>query len=200
MDKGTNAHHQSLTNDCYGMTFVAATVQHVVFKDTSRMSKTSFDKLLLFIRRDLEVDASRARCCGGIILPELCLYCTLQYCAGGLYSDIKNFTSISTASFYCALFVFWVLWSRRVLISFTFLKLSMNCSLNKNIQSATDGTCHESSVWCWFQAACFQLVLVQKESCKHPTTFILVSWRTVRDAHILAEGLTLHGKQNFETN
>ncbi len=100
MDKGTNAHHQSLTNDYYGMTFVAATVQHVVFKDTSRMSKASFDKLLLFIRSDLEVDASRARCCGGIILPELSLYCTLQYCVGGLYSDIKNFTSISTASFY----------------------------------------------------------------------------------------------------
>ena len=70
------------------------------FQRHIRMSKASFDKLLSFIRHDLEVDASRARCRGGIILPELCLYCTLRYCAGGSYSDIKYFTGISTASFY----------------------------------------------------------------------------------------------------
>ena len=70
------------------------------FQRCIRMPKASFDKLLMFIQYDLEVDPSRARCQGGIILPELCLYCTLQYCGGGSYSDIKYFTGISTASFY----------------------------------------------------------------------------------------------------
>ena len=67
-----------------------------------RMSKASFDKLLLFIRRDLVVDDIRARSWGGAILPELCLYCCLRYCAGGSYSNIKFFIGISTSSFYCA--------------------------------------------------------------------------------------------------
>lgn len=70
------------------------------FQRHIRMSKLSFDKLLLLIRHDLMVDAIKARCRGGAILPELCLYCCLRYCAGGSYSDIKYFIGISTSSFY----------------------------------------------------------------------------------------------------
>ena len=65
------------------------------------MSKASFDKLLLFIRRDLLVDDIRARSRGGAILNKLCLYSCLRYCAWGSYSFIKYFIGTSTSSFYC---------------------------------------------------------------------------------------------------
>ena len=70
------------------------------FQRHIRMSKTSFDKLLALIRHDLMVDDIKARSRGGAILPELCLYCCLRYCAGGSYSDVKYFIGISTSSFY----------------------------------------------------------------------------------------------------
>ena len=70
------------------------------FKKHLRMTKASFDKLLSYIQHDLEVDNEKARSRGGAILPELCLYCCLRYCAGGSYSDIMYFTGISTSSFY----------------------------------------------------------------------------------------------------
>jgi hypothetical protein len=59
-----------------------------------------FTKLLGFIRDSRLVDSDMASLCGGIIAPEIQLHCTLQYIAGGLYSDIKFFMGISTASFY----------------------------------------------------------------------------------------------------
>jgi DDE superfamily endonuclease len=37
---------------------------------------------------------------GGVILPELRLYCTIRWLAGGSYTDISLFTGISQASFY----------------------------------------------------------------------------------------------------
>jgi hypothetical protein len=41
-----------------------------------------------------------ASLCGSEIALEIQLYCTLQYIAGGSYSDIQFFMGISTASFY----------------------------------------------------------------------------------------------------
>jgi DDE superfamily endonuclease len=70
------------------------------FTTHMRMSKASFYELLSLIRHDLEVDETRARSRGGAILPELCLYCCLRYCAGGLHSDIRYFIGISKSSFY----------------------------------------------------------------------------------------------------
>jgi hypothetical protein len=71
------------------------------FQRQIRMSKPSFDKLLLLLRHNLMVDAIEARCRGGAILPELCLYCCLRYCAGGSSnSDIKYFIGISTSLLY----------------------------------------------------------------------------------------------------
>ena len=65
-----------------------------------RMSKPSFDKLLAFLRHELEVNELMAEKRGGQIIPELCLYSTLRWLAGGSYLDICNITGISTASFY----------------------------------------------------------------------------------------------------
>jgi len=70
------------------------------FQRHIRMSPASFKKLLSFIRDDLMVDQEMANIRGGAILPEIALYATLRYLAGGSYSDIRFFTGISTSSFY----------------------------------------------------------------------------------------------------
>lgn len=70
------------------------------FKRHLRMSAQSFDKLLSYVYDDLLVDFEMAQRRGGPIIPELCLYCTIRYFAGGSYSDIHYFTGISKSSFY----------------------------------------------------------------------------------------------------
>jgi hypothetical protein len=67
-----------------------------------RMSKESFDKLLLYIIQGLNDKNERSIGRGGQILPELCLYCTLCYLAGGSYLDIHYFCGISETSFYAS--------------------------------------------------------------------------------------------------
>lgn len=65
-----------------------------------RMGKSSFDKLVSMIEADLEVDEACADLRGGAIIPEVCLYCTLRYLAGGSYLDVSDVAGISQASFY----------------------------------------------------------------------------------------------------
>jgi hypothetical protein len=65
------------------------------------MEVGSFDKLLKIIREDLEVDQDMANLRGGPIIPELCLFCTIRWLAGGSYLDIVDITGISVPSFYC---------------------------------------------------------------------------------------------------
>jgi DDE superfamily endonuclease len=65
-----------------------------------RMSLESFEQLLGYIRPSLVVNEEMAARRGGAILPEICLYCTIRWLAGGSYSDIYLFAGISTASFY----------------------------------------------------------------------------------------------------
>ena len=65
-----------------------------------RMSKKSFDKLLSYINEGLIYENERSIGRGGPILPELRLYCTLRYLAGGSYLDIHYFCGISETSFY----------------------------------------------------------------------------------------------------
>jgi hypothetical protein len=43
------------------------------------MKKSSCEKLLEYIRSDLEVDPKMAYLRGGVILPEVALCCTLRY-------------------------------------------------------------------------------------------------------------------------
>ena len=74
--------------------------QRNTFKRRLRMSKSSFDKLLSFIKEDLMVNETKANMRGGSILPEVCLFCTLRWLAGGSYLDICDITGISRGSFY----------------------------------------------------------------------------------------------------
>jgi DDE superfamily endonuclease len=65
-----------------------------------RMSKASFDTLLSYVYHDLLVDEEMAKLRGGSIIPDLCLYCTLRFLAGGSYLDIVDIAGISKPSFY----------------------------------------------------------------------------------------------------
>jgi hypothetical protein len=69
------------------------------FRRYLRMSEESFDKLLGYIRHDLEVNETMANLRGGTIIPEVCLFYTLRYLAGGSYLDITEIAGISGASF-----------------------------------------------------------------------------------------------------
>jgi hypothetical protein len=70
------------------------------FRIRMRMERPSFDKLLHLVHDDLLVSETFAVRRGGAIVPELCLYCTLRYLAGGSYLDICDIAGISKASFY----------------------------------------------------------------------------------------------------
>ena len=64
------------------------------------MEKESFDRLLALIYHELLVKEQYASMRGGSIIPELCLYCTIRWLAGGSYLDIMDIAGISQASFY----------------------------------------------------------------------------------------------------
>ena len=81
-------------------TFVSNHGGRIELKRHRHMSLTSFEKLLSFIRKSLEVDSAMAQLRGGVIIPEIVLYCTLCYLAGGSYMDIFV-VGISKPSFYC---------------------------------------------------------------------------------------------------
>jgi hypothetical protein len=80
--------------------FANAHAQRGTFDIRMRMSKASFDKLLAMIQESLMVNETKASIRGGTILPELCLYCTLRWLAGGSYLDITDISGISKSSFY----------------------------------------------------------------------------------------------------
>jgi hypothetical protein len=65
-----------------------------------RMSLVSFYKLLQLIKEKIKVDVVQADHRGGPILPEICLFCTLRWLAGGSYLDIYAITKVSISSFY----------------------------------------------------------------------------------------------------
>ena len=69
------------------------------FKRHLRMSITSFNKLLNLLRPVIERDETMARH-GSYIRPELALYATLRFLAGGSYTDVFITLGISAASFY----------------------------------------------------------------------------------------------------
>ena len=62
------------------------------------MSFQSFQKLVGLLNDSLLVDQEMASLCGGAIIPELCVYITLQYLAGGSYTDIFFLIGISQSS------------------------------------------------------------------------------------------------------
>ena len=58
------------------------------------MSRKSFEKLLSYVKDDLLDDDKMASLRGGSIIPEIRLYCTLRWLAGGSYLDILLFTGM----------------------------------------------------------------------------------------------------------
>jgi hypothetical protein len=70
------------------------------FKRHLRMKPKSFNKLLSYIKDDIQPDEAMADLRGGAIIPEVRLYCTLRWLAGGSYSDILIQAGISKSSFY----------------------------------------------------------------------------------------------------
>jgi hypothetical protein len=70
------------------------------FKRHLRMTPKSFKKFLSYIIEDIQPDVRMAELRGGAIIPEVRLYCTIRWLAGGSYSDITMHCRISKASFY----------------------------------------------------------------------------------------------------
>ena len=64
------------------------------------MTFQSFQKLIRLLHNDLLINQEMASLCGGAIIPELCVYITLQYLAGGSYTDIFFLVGISQSSFF----------------------------------------------------------------------------------------------------
>ena len=64
------------------------------------MTFQSFQKLVRLLHNDLLINQEMASLCGGAIIPELCVYITLQYLAGGSYMDIFFLVGISQSSFF----------------------------------------------------------------------------------------------------
>jgi DDE superfamily endonuclease len=65
-----------------------------------RMERASFDKLLSYLRHEILVNELMAKPRGGMIIPKVCLFCTLRWLAGGSYLDITDIVGISKPSFY----------------------------------------------------------------------------------------------------
>ena len=94
--RNSSLFEQRLAWDDYAVTHTA----RGTFEVRLRMTLDSFNKLLGHIRDDLLVKETKARVRGGTILPELCLYCTIRWLAGGSYLDITDVCGISKSSFY----------------------------------------------------------------------------------------------------
>jgi hypothetical protein len=70
------------------------------FDVTIRMDRVTFKYLISLLEPALLVDDKMASSRGGAITPDMCVYLTLRYLAGGSFHDIKIHLGISKASFY----------------------------------------------------------------------------------------------------
>jgi hypothetical protein len=90
-----------LQQRCRWNRFVMMNQDLPLFRRHLRMTYDSFLILLEKIRTHLPApDQKMADLRGGVIIPELRLYATLRYLAGGSYSDICFFCGIARTSFY----------------------------------------------------------------------------------------------------
>ena len=72
---------------------------HLEFHQHLHISFQSFQKFVGLLNNSLLVDQEMASLCGGAIIPEMCVYITLQYLSGGSYMDIFFLIGISKSSF-----------------------------------------------------------------------------------------------------
>ena len=90
-----------LQQRCVWTRFVLLNKNRPLFARHLRMSHGSFMALLDQIMAGFpSIDDKMAAKRGGLIIPELRLYLTLRYIAGGAYSDICFFCGLSVSSFY----------------------------------------------------------------------------------------------------
>lgn len=73
------------------------------FERLIRMPRQAFLNLVDLLRNDLQVDAKMASMRGGEISPEMAVFLTIRYLAGGTALDIKELLEISRATFYYVL-------------------------------------------------------------------------------------------------
>ena len=107
------------------------------------MSYRSFKKLVGFLQESLAVQEDMATLWGGAILPELCLYVTLQYLAGGSYTNIFYLVGISQPSFYC------VLWKTiKAINSWSELQISWPSTKERQLECATGFTSISTNALC----------------------------------------------------
>ena len=116
-------------NQCLSWhTFAQQHSVHPEFCQHLCMSFGSFKKLVGLLKESLMVEQEWPSLWGGATIPELCVYVTLWYLAGGSYMDIFHLISISQALFYR------LLWKTikainncpKLQISWLFMKLSLN--------------------------------------------------------------------------
>jgi hypothetical protein len=103
-----------------------------------QMDRDSFNKLLGYIYEDLMVKEVMANHRGGPIIPQLCLFCTLRYLAGGSYLNICDIAGISSSSFYR------VVWKTiNALVNCEEIAIKF-ATTRAQIQSASTGFCFHS--------------------------------------------------------
>lgn len=68
-----------------------------------RMSRQSFDNLVLLLKDSLSVDETQAARRGGAVSPEFCLFITIRYLAGARYQDICEMCNVSRTAVYAAI-------------------------------------------------------------------------------------------------
>ena len=112
--------------------------QHSVHPEFHRhlcMSFRLFEKLVGLLKESLAVHEDMVALWGGAILPELCVYVTLWYLAGGSYTDIFYLVGISQPSFYH------VLWKTiKAINSCTELWISWPNTKERQLECATGFT------------------------------------------------------------
>jgi hypothetical protein len=100
-DDGTKRGKSSFQQRLRWDRFVRDYKDKPLFRRHLRMSYDSFCTLMDQIKGHLLIpDPKMAALRGGQILPEIHLYATIRYLAGGSYSDICMFCGISVAAFY----------------------------------------------------------------------------------------------------
>jgi hypothetical protein len=77
------------------LAYIKANRNNPGLKREMRLSIRSFYKLLHLIKDKLEVNVKKAQSRGAPVTPDLCLYMTLRYLAGGDIIDIKNTVGVS---------------------------------------------------------------------------------------------------------
>ena len=133
---------------------------------------------------------------GGAIIPELCVYVTLQYLAGGLYIDIFYFVGISQPSFYCLLWktikainncpklqISWPYTKARQLECATrFTSISTNCALwdcvavldGYHLQTITPSKKEVHNVWLYFSGHYKTYGVNIQAACDHNCHFLFI--------------------------